>query len=87
MGADTAVTHRIVVNLLLVALGYGIKRLGLVSRDEGRVLNRIVLYVTLPAMNLKAISQTELSWNVLVAAFTLFVLPLSGSMRAMAFLR
>ncbi len=65
MVADTAVTHRIVVNLLLVALGYGIKRLGLVSRDEGRVLNRIVLYVTLPAMNLKAISQTELSWSVL----------------------
>jgi len=86
MVADTAVTHRIVVNLLLVALGYGIMRLGLVSRDEGRVLNRIVLYVTLPAMNLKAISQTELSWNVLVAVFTLFVLPLSGSVRAMAFL-
>lgn len=65
MITDTAVTHRIVVNLLLVALGYAIKRLGLVSRDEGRVLNRIVLYVTLPAMNLKAIGQTELSWSVL----------------------
>jgi hypothetical protein len=64
--SDTVVTQRIVVNLLLIALGYGIKRVGLVSRDEGRVISRIVLYVTLPAMNLKAISQTALSWDVLI---------------------
>ncbi len=67
--SDAAVTNKVVVNLLLIALGYLIKRVGLVSRDEGKVLNRIVLYVTLPAMNLRVISETELSW-------TLFALPI-----------
>lgn len=64
--SDTVVTQRVVVNLLLIAVGYLIKRVGLVSREEGRVLNRIVLYITLPAMNLKVISGTELSWELVV---------------------
>ncbi|MBN1249154.1 MAG: AEC family transporter [Anaerolineae bacterium] len=62
--SDAEVTNRVVVNLLLIGLGYLIKRVGLVSRDEGKVLNRIVLYITLPAMNLRAISETELSWGL-----------------------
>jgi predicted permease len=62
---DTDVTTRVAINLLLIALGYLIKRVGLVSRDEGRVLSRIVLYVTLPAMNLKVISRTDLTWELL----------------------
>ncbi|MGC9468716.1 MAG: AEC family transporter [Anaerolineae bacterium] len=66
MPDDAGVANRVIVNLLLVAIGYLIKRVGLVSRDEGRVLNRIVLYVTLPAMNLKVISATELSWGLAV---------------------
>jgi hypothetical protein len=63
---DAAVTQKVIVNLLLIALGYGIKRVGLVEREEGKVLNRIVLYLTLPAMNLKVISRTELSWALLI---------------------
>ncbi len=64
--SDTVVTQRIIVNLLLIGLGYLIKRVGLVSRDEGRVLSRVVLYVTLPATNLLAISSAELTWELLV---------------------
>jgi hypothetical protein len=64
--AESTVTQKVVINLLLVALGYLIKRAGLVSRDDGRVLNRIVLYVTLPAMNLLVISRAELSWTLLI---------------------
>jgi malate permease and related proteins len=64
--SDTVVTQRILVNLLLIAVGYLIKRLGLITREEGRVVNRIVLYVTLPAMNLKVISSSELSWELAV---------------------
>lgn len=66
MMSDAAVTHSVVVNLLLIAVGYAIKRLGLIRRDEGRILNRLVLYVTLPALNLAVISETELSWQLLV---------------------
>jgi malate permease and related proteins len=64
--SDNGVTQKVLVNLLLIAVGYLIKRVGLVSREEGRVVNRIVLYVTLPAMNLKAISTAELSWALLM---------------------
>ena len=63
------VTHKVLVNLLLIGVGYLIKRLGLVAREDGRILNRIVLYITLPAMNLRVISGTDLSWQ-------LFILPI-----------
>jgi len=66
--SDTTVTTKVIVNLLLIALGYFIKKVGLVSREEGRTLNRLVLYLTLPAMNLKVISCADLPWQ-------LFVLP------------
>lgn len=71
--ADATVTNKVIVNLLLIGLGYLIKRVGLVSRDEGRVLNRIVLYVTLPAMNLRAISETELSWGLFALPVVMFL--------------
>jgi predicted permease len=66
---QTSVTHKVLINLLLIGVGYLIKRLGLVEREGGSVLNRIVLYITLPAMNLRVISATELSWQ-------LFILPI-----------
>ena len=67
--AESTVTQKVIVNLLLIAVGYLIKRLGLVAREDGRILNRIVLYITLPAMNLRVISGTDLSWQ-------LFILPI-----------
>jgi malate permease and related proteins len=71
--SDDAVTNRVVVNLLLIGLGYLIKRVGLISRDEGRVLNRLVLYMTLPAMNLRVISATELSWELFALPVVMFL--------------
>lgn len=71
--ATSTVTNKVIVNLLLIGLGYLIKRVGLVSRDEGKVLNRIVLYVTLPAMNLRVISETELSWELLALPIVMFL--------------
>jgi len=63
---DLTITNRVLVNLLLIAVGYLIKKLGVVSRDDGRILNRLVLYLTLPMMNLKAVMNTTLSWNLLL---------------------
>ncbi|MCD6286338.1 MAG: AEC family transporter [Anaerolineae bacterium] len=71
--SDADVTNRIIVNLLLIAVGYLIKRVGLVRRDDGRILNRIVLYVTLPAVNLRVISGAELSWKLLILPVIMFV--------------
>ncbi len=66
MSSSADVTLRVLSNLSLIALGYLIKRIGLIKRDEARVLNRLVLYVTLPALNLVVISSTALSWGLLL---------------------
>ncbi len=70
---DPTITNRVLVNLLLIAVGYLIKKLGVVSRDDGRILNRIVLYLTLPMMNLKAVMNTTLSWHLLLLPLILLV--------------
>lgn len=67
------ITNKVIVNLLLIAVGYLIKRLGVVSRDDGRILNRLVLYLTLPMMNLKAVLNTTLSWHLLLLPLFLLV--------------
>ncbi|MBN1875745.1 MAG: AEC family transporter [Anaerolineae bacterium] len=63
---DSTITTKVIVNLLLIALGYSIKKVGFISREEGQTLNRLVLYLTLPAMNLKVISGAELPWQLLI---------------------
>jgi len=70
---DPTITNRVLVNLLLIAVGYLIKKLGVVSRDDGRILNRLVLYLTLPMMNLKAVMNTTLSWHLLLLPLFLLV--------------
>jgi predicted permease len=69
---DTTVTNRVLVNLLLIAVGYLIKKFGVVSRDDGRILNRLVLYLTLPMMNLRAVMNTPLSWQLLLLPLLMF---------------
>lgn len=66
MVEGAAVTQRVVINLLLIAIGYLIKRVGLLEREHGQVLNRLVLYVTMPALNLQVISQAPLSWQLMI---------------------
>ena len=63
---DPTIANKVLVNLILIAVGYLIKKLGVVSRDDGRILNRLVLYLTLPMMNLKAVMNTTLSWHLLL---------------------
>jgi hypothetical protein len=70
---DPTITNRILINLLLIAVGYLIKKLGVVSRDDGRILNRLVLYLTLPMMNLKAVMNTTLEWHLLLLPLILLV--------------
>jgi predicted permease len=70
------ITIRVVVNLLLVALGYTLKRLDIISRQDGRVLNRLVLYVTLPATSLHAIAGADITWQLLLLPLVFFVVPI-----------
>ena len=77
MISNSTVTLRLIANLLVIAIGYVVKKLGLVSREEGRVLNRLVLYVTLPAASLLALSEATLSWTLLLLPLLLFAVAIA----------
>lgn len=51
--------------LAVIALGYFLRRVGLVSRDTGAVLARLVLNVTLPALVLQTVPQIEFAGTLL----------------------
>ncbi len=70
---DSTVTISVAANLLLIALGYLVKRVGLLSRDDGRTVNRLVLYLTLPAVNVLALARAHLSWHLLLPPVTLLL--------------
>lgn len=74
---DSTVTIQVVANLVLVATGYLVKKLGLLKRDDGRIVNRLVLYLTLPAVSLWALSTTTLTWDLLLPPLALFIAALA----------
>ncbi len=69
----STVTRKIIVNLIIIALGYAIKEIGVLARDERRVLSKLVLYITLPATSLRVISGADLTWQLLVLPGVIFV--------------
>jgi predicted permease len=50
--------------VLVIALGYLLRRTGLLTRDHGTVLARIVINVTLPAVILRTLPEVELSLSL-----------------------
>ena len=64
--SHTGVTAQIVVKLLVLGPGYSHKRVGLVSRDDGGVLNRCALCMILPALTLKAMLGAELAGGMAI---------------------
>lgn len=50
--------------LLVIALGYTLRKVGLVNRDHGNVIARLVLNVTLPALVLETVPKVDLSLSL-----------------------
>lgn len=50
--------------LIVIALGYTLRKVGLVNRDHGNVIARIVLNVTLPALVLETVPKVDLSLSL-----------------------
>lgn len=50
--------------LLVIALGYTLRKVGLVNREHGNIIARLVLNVTLPALVLETVPQVELSLSL-----------------------
>lgn len=51
--------------LVMIASGYGLRKLGLLPGDAAKHLNTIVLYLTLPALIFNALHRAELHWSLL----------------------
>lgn len=50
--------------LLIIGLGYLLRKVGLVTRDHGTTIAKLVLNVTLPALVLETVPQVELSLSL-----------------------
>ena len=49
--------------LLMVALGYGVKKLGVLTKVDGVALARVVLIITLPCAILVSFRTFVFSWS------------------------
>ena len=58
--------EQFIVSILIILLGYVIKRSGLISKKEGNVLNRIIMNVTLPALILRVFSTMDVKAELLL---------------------
>ena len=52
--------------LVMIAIGVVLNRTGVVNRDQSQILVRITLYVLLPALVLKVLVGSHLTWNLLL---------------------
>ena len=58
-------TDLIVLVVVTIAGGYGLRKLGLLPEDAAKHLNTIVFYLTLPALIFNALHRAELHWSLL----------------------
>ncbi|WP_339061331.1 AEC family transporter [Tepidibacillus marianensis] len=58
--------EQFIVSILIILIGYLIKKTGLITKKEGNVLNRIIMNVTLPALILKVFSTMNIEGELLL---------------------
>jgi malate permease and related proteins len=54
------------ISLLVILLGYLIKKLNVVKPEDGKVLSRIVLFVTFPALILHTLARLQINFSFLL---------------------
>ncbi len=69
------VFNKIAILFLMIVVGYGIKKLGILNEEMNKGLSNLVLKVTLPAMIIKSM-QFEFSKEVLFTSFKMILLSL-----------
>jgi hypothetical protein len=66
------VNAQFLLSLIVIAIGYGIKRAGWVHEDDGSGLSRLILYVTLPALILDTLPAIEIDPVLALMPFAAF---------------
>jgi len=67
----SSIINTLIPVLLIIPLGFFLKKLGLFKKEDTNLLNKIIIYLLLPAIIFNAFSQLELKKELLL-------LPLSG---------
>ena len=56
-----AISINIFSIIIMIAVGYTLKRIDFLSANDGDILNKIVMYVLMPCMIFNAVYNAELS--------------------------
>jgi len=67
--------------LLLISIGYFSKRTGLLRKEDNRVLNSVIVYITMPALIFLAVFESEISLSIFIIPL-LALITVAASMTA-----
>jgi len=62
-----------VLIVVAIAIGYGLKRLQILSEDDAAILNKFVIFISLPAMILLQIPKLSFSMDVMIPVIIAWV--------------
>ena len=69
-----------VLIVVAIALGYGLKRLYILSEDDAAILNKFVIFISLPAMILLQIPKLTVSMDVMIPVIIAWVVMILSAM-------
>ncbi|MBD3350202.1 MAG: AEC family transporter [Candidatus Lokiarchaeota archaeon] len=68
----STINNQFLLSMLIIALGFILKKLKLLSTEDGAGLSKLVINLTLPALILKTISNIELDFSLILLPFICF---------------
>ncbi|KAA5806781.1 AEC family transporter [Thermoanaerobacterium thermosaccharolyticum] len=68
------ILQKISISIIVIFLGYAVKKMKFLPNETGKVLNNFIIYITLPASIAKVFFTTKVNTNLFVLTFFGFVL-------------
>ncbi|MFU0783244.1 MAG: putative permease, AEC (auxin efflux carrier) family [Thermoanaerobacterium thermosaccharolyticum] len=68
------IIQKISISIIVIFLGYAVKKMKFLPNETGKVLNNFIIYITLPASIAKVFFTTKVNTNLFVLTFFGFIL-------------
>ncbi|MGF7431375.1 AEC family transporter [Thermoanaerobacterium thermosaccharolyticum] len=68
------ILQKISISIIVIFLGYAVKKMKFLPNETGKVLNNFIIYITLPASIAKVFFTTKVNTNLFVLTFFGFIL-------------
>ncbi|MEG6568951.1 AEC family transporter [Thermoanaerobacterium thermosaccharolyticum] len=68
------ILQKISISIIVIFLGYAVKKMKFLPSETGKVLNNFIIYITLPASIAKVFFTTKVNTNLFVLTFFGFIL-------------